>query len=145
MASEEEKKHEELKEKYVELQLIGEQIKQLQQQAQVLEEQSVELTMTLQGLEDLEKTTQDKEILVPISTGIFTKAQLKAGQGLIVNVGGNILVKKDVKTTIEMTKDRIETVEQYQKGTLQNLQTLATRANELDEELTKLTQELKKE
>ncbi len=144
MATEEEK-HEELREKYVELQLIAEQIKQLKQQAQMLEEQSIELTMTMQGLEDLEKTTQDKEILVPISTGIFTKAQLKAGQDLIVNVGGNILVKKDVKTTIEMTKDRIKTVEQYQQDTLQNLQILTTRANELDEELTKLTQELKKE
>lgn len=144
MATEEEK-HEELKQKYMELQMIAEQIKQLQQQAQILEEQSVELNMTLQGLEDLEKTKKDKEILVPISTGIFTKAELKAGQDLIVNVGGNVLVKKDVKTTKEMTKDRIETVEKYQNDTLENLQKLAARANELEEDLTKLTEELKKE
>ena len=142
MANEEEMQ-EELKQKYVELQLIGEQIKQLQQQAQMLEEQSVELNMTLQGLEDLEKTKKDKEILVPISTGIFAKANLKAGQDLIVNVGGNILVKKDIKTAKEMTQDRINTVEKYQTNTLENLQQLAARAQQLDEELTKLAEGLK--
>ena len=141
----EEKKHEELQQKYMELQMIGEQIKQLQQQAQMLEEQSVELNMTLQGLEDLDKTKKDKEILVPISTGIFTKAELKAGKDLIVNVGGNVLVRKDVKTTVAMTKDRVETVEKYQNDTLENLQKLSLRAYELEEDLTKLTEGLKKE
>ena len=141
----EEKKHEELKEKYTELQMIGEQMKQLQQQAQMLEEQSAELNMTLQGLKDLEKTKKDKEILVPISTGIFAKAEIKSGEDLIVNVGGNILVKKDVKTTKEMTQDRVKTVEKYQADTLENLQQLAARAQQLEVELTNLAEGLKTE
>lgn len=137
-----EDKQEELRQKYVELQMIGEQMKQLQQQSQMLDEQFVELNVTLQGLDELHNIKKDKEILVPIATGIFTKAELKGGD-LIVNVGSNVLVKKDVKTTIDMTRERVKTVEQYQAQTMENLTQMALRAQQLEVDLSKLSQGLK--
>lgn len=132
-------KQEELQQKYLEFQMIGEQMKQLQQQAQLLDEQTGELNITLQGLEDLKKAKQE-EILVPIATGIFTKAKLVADKDLIVNVGGNVLVKKDVLTTIKMTQDRIKSVADYQANILENLQKISLRARQLEEELLKHNQ-----
>jgi prefoldin alpha subunit len=133
----------ELQSKYYEYQLIAEQLKQLQQQNATLDEQLAELQQALQGLTDLENTKEGKELLMPVSQGIFAKATLKDSKSLIVSVGNNVMVKKTTKDTIAMINDRIDAVSAYKKDTGENQVKLMARARELEAELQKLLQGIK--
>ncbi len=83
-----------IQEKYMQMQLIEQQMQQIQKQLQLLENQLQELNLTLQALDDLKNTKPGTDILVPIASGIFFKAELKDNEELALNVGADTVVKK---------------------------------------------------
>lgn len=100
---------EELKEKYMEFQLIQKQIEQISEQVGTLHQQNNELDLSINALNDLDKTKLNSEILAPIADGIFVKAELK-DKKLIVNVGANTTVERiipEVITLLEKQKEEI--------------------------------------
>ncbi len=94
-----EDKAQDLQQKYVQLQMHNQQLQQLQQQLQAVQNQSVEIQTILFALDDIAKTEVGKEMLVPLSSGIFVKAEIKDNQKLRVNVGSNTVVEKSVQET----------------------------------------------
>jgi len=70
-------KEEKLQKLYVEFQILNQQIQQLEKQSTMLNNQLMELTVTSQSLEDIKKTKEGTEILVPLSGGIYAKQSLK--------------------------------------------------------------------
>ena len=55
--------------------------------------------MTEQALDDLKTTKTGTEILVPMASGIFIKAELKDNKELAINVGADTVVKKNIEET----------------------------------------------
>ncbi|MBW2970609.1 prefoldin subunit alpha [Candidatus Woesearchaeota archaeon] len=135
MAEEKNDDNEQMQSKYYEFQLINEQLKELQQQAQVLEEQLGELQSTVEALGELKKTKKGEKLLVPVSQGIFAKAELKNNEKLVVNVGANTLVDKGVDETKELINERLKRVTEFKDQTMHNIEALSARAKELLEEL----------
>ncbi len=127
----------ELQKMYLELQLLDEQMKQIQKQIVVLDEQLVELNNTLQALGDLNKTAVGTKILVSLSPGIFTTAELKDNKKLLVNVGGNIVVKKNVAETKELLKKRLDSIKKYRDLTLAEMQKTNLQAVNIEQEINK--------
>lgn len=134
---------ENLQSKYYEFQVIGEQLKQLQQQAALMEEQNTELQLTLQGLNDLENSKKDSKIMVPISSGIYAEAELKETSSLLVSVGNNIMVKKTISKTKEMIEERISAVGVYKSEIDKSLVAHMRRAKELEAELNEVLTNLR--
>jgi len=64
---------EELKEKYVEMQLIGNKMKQLESQIETVRERLVRIREVENDLDELKNTKLGSEALVPISEGIFVR------------------------------------------------------------------------
>lgn len=110
-----EEKNKDIQKLYSEFQLIDNQIKMLQQQISTLNAQLHELVSTTKNLDDLKNVKPGTEIFVPINSGVYAKAEIKDNNELIVNVGANTVVNKNV----EDTKKTIET----QINELKNLQT----------------------
>ncbi len=131
----EEIKQKELQERYMEMQMLEQQIRQIQQQIQMLESQLMELTATNQGLDDFEKTSIGTDILVPLSPGIFTKATLKDNKDVIVNVGANVAVKKDIKSTKELIDKQAAEIKRFQEEMLVELQMLGAKAGSIEQEI----------
>ncbi len=127
----------ELQKMYLELQLLDEQMKQVQNQAVALDEQLVELNNTLQALDDFNKTDIGTNILVSLSPGIFTNAELKNNKELFVNVGNNIIVKKNVAETEEMLKKRQDAINKYREAILVELQKMNAKAVNIEQEINK--------
>ncbi|MCH8003229.1 MAG: prefoldin subunit alpha [Nanoarchaeota archaeon] len=100
-----EEKEEKIQKLYLEFQELDQKIKQLEQQNSQLSTQLTDLTATVQNLDDIKSIKNGTEILVPISGGIYAKAELKDSKKFIVNVGSNITTVKDV----DSTKNLIET------------------------------------
>jgi prefoldin alpha subunit len=133
-------KEQALQEKYYEFQVINENIKQFQQQLQMLEEQVAELRAALEALISLEKTKDKETLLVPIGQGIFAKANFQATSSLLVNVGSNIMVSKDIPSAKKMLEEREQAVEIYKEQSSANIMELARQAKKLESELQALLQ-----
>ena len=127
----------ELQKMYLELQLLDEQIKQVQKQLISLDEQIAELNNTLLALDDFNKTAVGTDILVSLSPGIFTKAELKDNKELLVNVGSNVVVKKTVAETKELLKKRLDSIKKYRNLTLVEIQKMGLQASNLEQEINK--------
>ena len=128
----------ELQKMYLELQFLDEQMKQIQKQITMLDEQLVELNNTIQALDDFNKTAVGTKILVSLSPGIFTTAELKDNKELLVNVGGNIVVKKNVAETKDLLKKRFDSIKKYRDLTLAEMQKMGLKASNIEQEINKI-------
>ena len=94
--------------------------------------------MTNQGLEDAKKIKPGTEILVPLSGGIYAKAELKDSKNFIVNVGANIAVVKDLDSTKKLIENQIDEVKNLQEALVNQLQNQTTKAAMLEQEMNKI-------
>lgn len=96
-----------LQQHYLKLQMIDQQMRQIQESLIQLDRQLAELEYIEQSLDELRNVKNNSEILVPISSGIFAKAELKNNNELIVNIGGSVTAEKDVDATKRMISDQM--------------------------------------
>lgn len=137
-------KEEEVQQMYVEFQTINANIKQFEKQNTALEQQLMELMVTRQTLEDLKKLKSKTEILVPISSGIYAKADIKDTDKFIVNVGANVTLNKDLESTKKIIEKQIEEIQGLQKNLAGELQKHTTKASVLEQEISKIASTMEK-
>jgi len=125
----------EIQEKYMEYQMIAEQIQELQKQIQALSEKQTEVLSVIESLDELKNTKEGKEILFPISSGIFAKAKIQNTYNLLVNVGGNIVVSKDIEGAKKLLQENIEDIKQTQVTITAQTEKFAEKAQALEKEL----------
>lgn len=131
-------KQQQLQQKYMEYQMLEQQIKQMQEHAQKLEQQTAEIHAVKQSLEDMEKSEAGKEVLVPVSGGIFFRAELKDGKNFLVNVGSGVVVEKDAASTRELIENQEKEMERFKDQLMEQLVESMIRHNSMEEELKKL-------
>ena len=68
--------------------------------------QQQELDNSLQALIELQKIKINTEILAPIANGIFLKAELKDNQKLIVNIGAEATVEKNIPEVLKLLEEQ---------------------------------------
>ncbi len=129
------------KEKYVELQILDAQMKQFQKQIQAVELQSMELDRMMESLDELAECRAGTEILVPLSSGVFFKAELKENSKFAVNVGANTVVEKSADETKELIRAQALELRRAAQELTEQLDRLAMEAEKLQIELTKLVSE----
>jgi len=96
----------------MEFQTIQQQLQQLTEHVEQMNQQALELEISINAIKELEKTPLNNEFLAPLANGIFVKGELKNNSNLIVNVGSNVTVERTPKEVIELLhKQRVEVVE----------------------------------
>jgi len=109
--------------------MLGQEAEKLEQQMQILEQQSQELSGVKDSLLEIAKDKK-KEILANLGKGIFAKATLM-DDDLFVNVGKEVLVKKTREETIKVIDEQIVKLSMGQQEITQKI-------GELQEEMQKL-------
>lgn len=134
-----------IKQKYLELQIMDQQLRQLQQQINKIDEQLMELALTDQSIEELRNIKNGSETLVPIAPGIYVEGTIKNVDSFIVNVGANIAVKKNIEETKKIIIQQIEEVSAYREDMAKRMKEIAEAAVEIEKEIETLDKETKKE
>lgn len=122
-------------EMYMEFQVIEQHIKQMQSQLEMVTSQLIELNAASGSLDEFKKISPGKEIFVPLSSGIFAKAGIKDTSELLVNIGANVAVKKDVDSTKKLIQSQIEEVKNIQARIINELEKLTSHASQLEMKL----------
>lgn len=122
-------------EKYLEMQILTQEIKQLRQQILNLENQTMELESLEDNLDEMKKVRKGAEILVPLGGGIFSKAELKDNEKVVMNVGASVMVKKSLDEAKEVVKNQIAQMKNLIEEIANELEKLAIRAQYVQEEI----------
>ena len=133
-----ENKDRKAQEMYMEFQVLDQHIKQLQKQLEMVTHQLIELTVTSNSLDEFNNIKNEKEVFVPLSSGIFAKASIKDTSQLLVNVGANVVVKKDVAETKKLISNQIEEIKKVQKNMIDELDKMTEHAAQLEKQLQNL-------
>jgi prefoldin alpha subunit len=126
------------KEKYLEFQLLQKQIEQMQGYLDELQSKQLEFLQTKESLHELEKTDQDSECFVSVAQGIFAKAKLNKCDELLVNIGADVAVTKNISQVAELIEKQITEVIGIQGQVEQNIEKLSGRLQMLLDEIQKL-------
>ena len=132
-----EKDAQKLQQKYMDLQMIDQQMKQMQQQIQLIESQINEIVITKEAINSLKNTKTDSEILAPISGGIFIKGTLTDNQKLAVNVGSGTVVEKTIPEVIKIIEEQETEINKTYNTLIAELQNLGTKAIQIEQEISK--------
>jgi len=132
----------ELQKKYYEYQMMEEQMKVINEQLQELSNKLTELEYIKISLDEIGKVKKGSEILAPITSGVFIKANLEDNRKLLVNVGNNTVVTKSVAETKGLMDGQIQEVEQIRAQLLEQFSVMSEKSTEIEKELQKLTKDV---
>ncbi len=143
MADEDKKKEKELQEKFVEFQVVQQQIGQVQKQSQQLAAQKAEVDQVQKSVAELKEVKEGSEMLAPVCSGIFVKADIKTSDELFVNVGNNVVVKRNTEQVKEMLETQSSEIRKMEEHLTISLQKLAEKAHDIEKDLDALIKEAK--
>lgn len=130
--------NEDTQQKYLELQMLDSELKQLQQQLINADKQLEELRKLEDALTEFSKVKPGTETLSAIGNGIFAKTEIKNTKEVIMAVGANISVEKPTADAIAIVKDQTkkteEVIEQLEKSLGQAATNIQLLQNEFEAE-----------
>lgn len=124
-----------VQEMYMEFQMLSQQLQQSEKQIHDLKQQVNEVNATKQAIEELGKTETGKEILVPVSNGIFVKGELKENKELIINVGSNTAVTKSIPDAQKLMDEQKEELLKYHKDLIHKRDELNAKVSSIQKEM----------
>ena len=130
--------NEDTQRKYIEIQILEQQIKQIQKNLEILNQQIFELNMISNSLTEIKKTKIGQELLIPLGSGIFIKTELKDNNEILTNVGSDVVVSKTNAETKTFIKSQTEFVTEIITKIEQELHLSISKYEELKEDLQEL-------
>ncbi len=135
-----ETKDEQMQQKYFEMQMLAQQANQLKKQMQLIDNQMQEISSAMEGIDSLNES-KESEILVPIHSGVFIKAEIKEKGKCIVSVGSDIAVPKTFDETKNILENNILEIGKYKDQMMEILEKCSLRQEEIEQEIVSLQNE----
>jgi len=132
--------NEELQKKYLEFQLIQQQVEQIQQQQALVENQLAQLVSLKGALEELKKSAVKSDMLAPLGAGVYAYSSLNENEHVLMNIGARTAVRKSVPDAQEIVSRQIEEVRKFSDDIQKAIAQFASRHQELQQELQKEAQ-----
>ena len=122
----------EMQQKYLELNLLDSQMKQFQEQIRAVEEQLMQLAVSMQAVSEIEKIEGKSEVLIPITDGVFAKGAISDAKSLIVSIGAGTCVTKTPEETRKMLQEKMEELREYSRQLSLQLDKLSASAMKIE-------------
>lgn len=94
--------------KTLELNALDLRLRELEQSLILLERQISELQLCQLSLDELENVKKGTEMMAPLGSGIFVKANLAENKEILLDIGAKALCKKSTQETKEVLKQKLE-------------------------------------
>ena len=104
----EEKRKKELQQKYLEFQLLTQQITEVQNHLNLLRTQEKELYDLSLNLSEILKIKDKIDSYSQIGAGVYLKTKLEDTKKILVNVGSDIVVEKKVEDVEKIIKEQLK-------------------------------------
>lgn len=126
---------EKIQQKYIMLQMIDAQIKELEKEISAIEQRAFEISNLKLSLRAMAESKPNSKSFSPLGLGIFTESEIKNTKDVLVNVGAGVMVKKTIVEAEEILGKQMAQIDNIAMQMTQNLTSLATRAQEIEQEI----------
>ncbi len=120
-------------------------LQQLQSEAEVIQRKIVELELlsneykkTIETLEFFDSIDDGVEALMNLGGGVFAYVDIKNCKKMLVDIGGGVVVEREVKDAIEFIKKKRDEIDENIKKLTSVLQQVAQEAARIQNELAKV-------
>jgi len=134
-------KNKELKRKYLEFQILIQQVNQIQEQINTINNNVLELKNLVDNLDYIKNIKKDKDVLIPVGSNIFLKGTLKKPEDIIIGIGSNILKEKTIPQSQETINEQIKELEKISFELDNNLKIYIKKLEDLENDITKSEKE----
>ena len=97
----------ELQKKYMELQMLKQQLGTIAQQKQMVDERQAELQVTIEALKNMDKIKGGSEIWSSLGSGTFVKSDISDTENVLVAVGAGVVVSEKIDKAATILESRI--------------------------------------
>jgi prefoldin alpha subunit len=133
---------EEIRQKLAVLETYNQQIQKLQEELVNMGLMKNEINKAIETLEGIK---ENDEVLFPIGAGAFVKAKVLDKDKVIVGVGANIFVDKDIDEVIKEFKKSVEDIEKAEAKGKEQIENTIKVARKIQKELEKELARIQKE
>ncbi len=127
-----------VREKYMELQMLQNQLVQVQKQLQALDAQSNEMEAVQQVLDEFSSSKVHSDMYATLTPGLYVKARLEANDSVLLNVGGGAVVQKSIPDAKKIVAEQGVELRKLQEELSVQFHKLAEQAERTQDELRKL-------
>lgn len=125
----------EVKKKYMNLELIENKIKSVQENIAKINSEMSRVEQIKATLEAMESQKNDEDALLTVSDGVFVKGKITQKDNLYINVGQGVVVKKSYADAYLLIQDQKSKLEQSKKKLSEMLANLESQALEIENQL----------
>lgn len=127
-------KHDEndLQGKYIELQILKQQVSSMIEQKHAIDERENELNVTLEALRKLNTVKKGDEMWSSIGSGAFVRSDIKDIEKVFVAIGAGLVVRESVPKSIEILELRLHEFNDINNQVVQQINSLVGRMSKLE-------------
>lgn len=139
--AESEDRNQEVQKKYYYLQQLRSDSETIQNRINEVENARNELDNTIESLEYFKSLDGQVEALMNLGGGVFAYVDVKESRKMLCDVGGGVVMEKEVEGAIESLKERREKLKQNISNLENTLDQILNEAEKIQQELAQLAQE----
>lgn len=125
----------ELQQRIIELNLLDQKCKEIQQQVGIIDQQLTELNLLENNLREINKIEKSSDTLSQLGQGIFIKSKIDKTDEVFIDIGSKIVVKKTPEEAKELVKKRIEQILNIREIILQELNNIILNIQLIEQEI----------
>ncbi|MBS3136518.1 prefoldin subunit alpha [Candidatus Woesearchaeota archaeon] len=125
----------EIEKRVLEYQMLEQRMRDMQEQLMAADQQLIDMVSTARSIEEIASIDDKKDMLVPITNGIFTTASLRKSDTLLVNIGSSVVVEMSMDETKKLIEKQREELKMLRTNISENLKKFMKRASEIEKEL----------
>lgn len=95
--------------KYLQLQMLKEEVVELKDKKEQIERAIIELTQTNEVVENIEELKKN-EIMFSVGSGLFVKGSVQTTNNVLINVGANVFLFKRSNAAKKIIHERMESL-----------------------------------
>jgi len=124
-----------LQQKFLELQMLEQQIKEVKQHQQILTHKLQELTKLEESITDLEEVKDKKQLFAQIGPSVFLKTELKDNKHVFMDIGSNIVLEKSLPEAKKLIATQLKEINDNMKLIEHHLVNASKQTQNLQQEL----------
>jgi prefoldin alpha subunit len=138
MASSQVKEEDVVRQLASEIRILEGSIGVLQSRLDIVRSAINEVTLAYNTLEGMKKLQNGEATLIPVGAGSYIRMQVADSKNLVMGIGAGVAVEKDVESSVEELKGRLQDLDKARTSIQQQLDQTATRYQQDREALEEL-------
>ena len=125
----------ELQEKYLELQVLKQQISNYVEQKQAVDAKINELNASIEALKALPNVKKGEEMWSSLGSDTFVRSDIKDVEKVLVAIGAGVVTKETLPKAIEILESRVKEFSDINDEIIRQANTMVERINQLEPEV----------